>query len=350
MDKADTPLMYLSKNIGRDRINSEDCSIPSDTQAIMHLFWHNDCLKHHQAGAYHPESPERLSAIRDQLEQSGLVLEWITPAPANATSIALAHDRAYVDAIFSAGEQAQRVHLDSDTSMDADSLRAARLAAGAAIQAVDAVMMASGDITDKSYTGTPQRAFCAVRPPGHHAGRANAAGFCLFNNIAIAAYHALKQHGLTRVAVVDFDVHHGDGTENIVSGDTRILFCSAFQHPHYPFSGVGETAENILNLPLPAQTSAAAWRDAVEQRWFAALHAFEPELVLISAGFDSHRADPLGGFLLDEHDYVWITQALCRLADTHAEGRVVSSLEGGYDLPSLASSVAAHVGALAEEN
>jgi acetoin utilization deacetylase AcuC-like enzyme len=226
--------------------------------------------------------------------------------------------------------------VDPDTSMNVHTWDAALRAAGAAIAATDAVM--AGDL---------QNAFCAVRPPGHHACRDKAMGFCFFNNVAVAAHYALDRHGLKRVAIIDFDVHHGNGTEDIVSGDARILMASFFQHPFYPYGGAASTASNLLNVPVPAYTKGDAVRELVNAQWLPRLEAFQPELILISAGFDAHREDDLGQMGLVEDDYAWITQQLKGVAERHAKGRIVSCLEGGYNLDALARSVEAHVRVLA---
>jgi acetoin utilization deacetylase AcuC-like enzyme len=226
--------------------------------------------------------------------------------------------------------------IDPDTAVNLHSWSAALHAAGAVIAATDAVL-----------AGELETAFCAVRPPGHHACRSQAMGFCLFNNVAVAALHALQAHGLQRVAIVDFDVHHGNGTQDIVAGDERILMVSFFQHPLYPYSGTEPAAGNLLNLPVAPYTRGPAIRALIEQHWLPRLNAFEPELILISAGFDAHRDDDLGQLGLVEADYAWITEQLMAVARRHARGRIVSSLEGGYHLGALARSVEAHLRVLA---
>jgi acetoin utilization deacetylase AcuC-like enzyme len=250
-----------------------------------------------------------------------------------------AHTPEYIERVYSTAPQEGEgfAILDGDTGMNTHTLEAALHAAGAGVMGVDLVM-----------TGTHKHAFCAIRPPGHHAARAQAAGFCIFNNVAIAATYAIDVYGLERVAIIDFDVHHGDGTEDIVKNDPRILFCSSFQHPFYPFSGADTNLPNIKNLPLPSGTGGAAWREAVEASWLPALREFKPELVLISAGFDSHMEDDMGGFNLVERDYVWITKELCQIAKEFSEGRVVSILEGGYELSPLGRSATLHIKELAE--
>ena len=297
---------------------------------------HQKCQLH-DMGSYHPEQPARLSAINDRLIATGLdmVLRQHDAEPATREQLLAVHDEAYVDSIFRKSPEMGLVNVDPDTSMNPFSLQAALLAAGAAVQAVDMVM-----------AGEVDQVFCAVRPPGHHAEHDKAMGFCLFNNIAVAAHHALASHGLERVAIVDFDVHHGNGTEDIVKGDERILFCSSFQHPFYPHSGHDCTATNILNTPLPGGSDGDAFRAAVTEAWLPRLEAFAPQLIFISAGFDAHQADPLADFNLVDEDFAWITRRLCEQAERSAEGRVVSSLEGGYDLHALARSVEAHLKAM----
>ena len=291
----------------------------------------------HEIGAHHPESPARLHAISDQLIAAGIepFLLHRDAEPATREQIERVHDAAYVDEVFAAAPEEGLVWLDGDTAMNAYTLEAALHAAGATVQAVD--MLMSGDA---------RRAFCAVRPPGHHAERDTAMGFCIFNNIAVGAAHAIAAHGLERIAIVDFDVHHGNGTENIFSGDNRVLFCSSFQHPFYPGSGAGETAANVINCPLPATTDGADFRATVRAHWLPAIEAFEPQLILVSAGFDGHLEDDMAEMRLREPDYEWVTLEICDLADRHAGGRVVSALEGGYNLSALGRSVAAHIRAM----
>ncbi|MDG1389851.1 MAG: histone deacetylase family protein [Halioglobus sp.] len=299
---------------------------------------HPDCLLH-DMGSRHPEQPARLSAINDRLSAVGLdkVLQQHSATPVQKPQLLAAHDGAYLDSVFRQSPEHGRVALDGDTAMNPFSLRAAQLAAGAAVQGVDMVM-----------AGPINHVFCGVRPPGHHAEHDKAMGFCLFNNIAVAAFHALNQYGLERVAIVDFDVHHGNGTEHIVKGEERILFCSSFQHPHYPHSGHDTEAANISNLPLPAGCDGDAYRAAVSEHWLPRLAEFAPQLILISAGFDGHQADPLADFSLVEDDFAWITRRLCEIADRSAQGRIVSSLEGGYDLDALARCVEAHLRTMLE--
>jgi acetoin utilization deacetylase AcuC-like enzyme len=224
------------------------------------------------------------------------------------------------------------VDLDGDTLMNPYSLDAALHAAGAAVQAVDLVM-----------SGQAENAFCNIRPPGHHAGRARASGFCIFNNVAVAAAHALEKHGLERVAILDFDVHHGDGTEEIFHGDERVMLCSTFRHPYYPYCGADSSNSHIINVPLAAGASGETFRTAVSEHWLPALERFQPQMIFISAGFDAHREDDMGGLALRESDYEWVTEEAKRFAAQHAQRRIVSVLEGGYALSALGRSAVAHI-------
>ena len=243
-----------------------------------------------------------------------------------------AHDPDYIDRIFTSTPAEGLCWIDADTAMNRCSLDAALRAAGAVVLGVDLVMQEKAG-----------QVFCAVRPPGHHAERRRSMGFCLFNNIAVGAYHALNHYGLKRVAIVDFDVHHGNGTEDIVSGDERILFCSTFQHPFYPFMGFGSQAANVVNTPLAAGSNGTDFRQVVSSQWLPRLKQFAPELILISAGFDAHQADDMAGLKLVDGDYGWVTRRICEQADRSAQGRIVSSLEGGYELHALARSVETHI-------
>ncbi len=293
----------------------------------------------HDMGDEHPEQPARLHQINDQVIASGLeyVVHFADAKPASKESLELAHDKAFVDKIFERApdEDYERIWIDDDTIMMHKSLDAALHAAGAVTEAVDMV-----------FAEQTQSAFCAVRPPGHHAGHSTSSGFCIFNNVAVGARHAIDKYGLERVAIIDFDVHHGNGTEDIVKDDERIMFCSSFQHPFYPFSGDGPTREGIINVPIPAGTSGSDYRELVNH-WFAAIDKFKPQLIFISAGFDAHAEDDLGHLRLVEEDYVWLTQQIKALADKHCNGHIVSVLEGGYALSALARSVVAHVKTLA---
>jgi acetoin utilization deacetylase AcuC-like enzyme len=301
------------------------------------LVTHADCALH-EMGAGHPESPRRLAAVLDALDAPGLGGQ-LTPVEAPlATEEALArvHEVRHIDHVFESAPEEDYAFLDPDTSLNPRSLPAALRAAGAVVEAVDRVM----------GRGTP-RAFCAVRPPGHHATRARAMGFCVFNNVAVGAAHALAAHGLERVAILDFDVHHGNGTEDMFRDDPRVLFGSTFQHPYYPFSGADSGNGHVINVPLPAMTGSAGFRAAVERHWLPALARFEPQLVLVSAGFDAHREDPLAYLQLEDDDFEWVTRRLVEVAERSAGGRIVSTLEGGYNPVALARSAARHVRALA---
>jgi acetoin utilization deacetylase AcuC-like enzyme len=246
------------------------------------------------------------------------------------------HTEVHIDTVHAAAPDEDYAWLDPDTSMNRMSLAASLRAAGAVVRATDLVL--GGEAT---------RAFCAVRPPGHHATPVRAMGFCIFNNVAVGAAHAMEHHGLERVAILDFDVHHGNGTEDAFRGDPRVMFCSTFQHPYYPFCGADTRAGNVVNVPLPAMTGSAAFRAAVERTWLPALERFGPQLVMVSAGFDAHREDPLAHLQLEDDDYEWITRRIAEVAERHAGGRIVSTLEGGYNTRALARSVVRHVRALA---
>ena len=298
-------------------------------------------------GHGHPECPQRLDAIQDRLLISGVSM-GLTPmeaAPAALSDIELAHDRMHVAALRGLSDRLrddlmaggpEHLQVDPDTSLNLHTWEAALHSAGAAIAATDAVI-----------EGELENAFCATRPPGHHATRQQAMGFCFFNNVAIAARYARQRHGLKRVAIVDFDVHHGNGTEDIVAGDPGILMVSFYQHPFYPEGGSRSNAANLLNVPVPAYTRGMEVRGLVQDLWLPRLHDFAPELLLISAGFDAHREDDMGQLGLVEQDYAWITQQLMDVAQRHAKGRLVSCLEGGYHLSALARSVEAHLRVLA---
>ncbi|MBL0944413.1 MAG: histone deacetylase family protein [Hydrogenophaga sp.] len=308
-------------------------------------FTHRACWQH-EMGAGHPECPERLDAIEDRLLVTGLdaALERREATAAALADLELAHDRMHLASLRGLAEQLRddmqaggpsRAQVDPDTSMNPHSWDAILMAAGAAIDAVDAVM--AGELAN---------AFCAVRPPGHHATRRQAMGFCFVNNVAVAAKYALERHGLQRVAVIDFDVHHGNGTEDIVAGDERILMCSFYQHPFYP-PGEHAVAPNLVNLPVPAYTRGMAIRELVDIHWMPRLDEHRPQMVFVSAGFDAHREDDMAQLGLVESDYAWLTERIKAVADRHAQGRLVSCLEGGYALDALARSVEAHLRVLA---
>lgn len=297
---------------------------------------HPDCLKH-DAGPLHPECAERLDAISNQLIMSGLefVLVHYDAPKATREQVSRVHENAYVQRIFDTAPTEGFVEIDGDTIMSPGTLDAALRAAGAGVMGVDLICQ-----------GTANPVFCAIRPPGHHAEHDKAMGFCLFNNIAVAAAHAMEVHGASRVAIVDFDVHHGNGTEDIFADDDRVLFCSAFQHPFYPFTGHESDTRNLVDIPLPAGTDGPAFRQAVTKHWLPALDDFAPEFLFISAGFDAHILDDMSGLYLSEADYGWLTGQLNTLARTHADGRVLSMLEGGYEPGALARSVVSHLNAL----
>jgi acetoin utilization deacetylase AcuC-like enzyme len=299
---------------------------------------HRDCLLH-DMGAGHPEQPARLQAVEDQLIASGLIDHLMhAEAPlAHRTELVRVHTAPHIDAIENASPATGLVHLDPDTAMNRHSLTAALRAAGAGILATDMVL--AGEATN---------AFCNVRPPGHHACPERAMGFCLFNNVAVAAAHALERHGLERVAIVDFDVHHGNGTEEIFRADRRVLMVSTFQHPFYPYSGVEGRSDRMVNIPLAAYSGGAEFRHAVRQYWLPALDAFRPEMVFISAGFDAHRDDDMAMLRLVEADYAWVTTTVKEVAKRHARGRIVSLLEGGYELHALGRSAMNHIKALSD--
>ncbi len=294
---------------------------------------HRDCLLH-EMSTYHPECPARLKAIDAAILSSDLeqAIRRYDAPEANREQLLRVHDPAYVDFVASNKPDRGMVHLDGDTAMNPYSHSAALRAAGAVVRAVDLVI-----------SGEEKTAFCNVRPPGHHAEHNLAMGFCIFNNVAVGAAHAIEAHGLTRVAIVDFDVHHGNGTEDIFRNDSRVLFCSSFQHPFYPGSGADTVSEHILNLPLPAGTDGVAFQQAVQNRWLEPLNAFRPELILFSAGFDAHVEDTIGGLRLTESDYTWITEQVKEIANRHAGGRMISTLEGGYALSALGRSAVAHM-------
>lgn len=299
---------------------------------------HSDCLDH-DTGDLHPDTGERLDAISNQLIMSGLdyVLLRHDAPKATREQLLRVHTPAHVDRVFEMAPRDHSVEIDGDTVMSPGTLDAALRAAGAGVLGVDLVM-----------SGAANAVFCGVRPPGHHAERNRAMGFCLFNNIAVAAAHALEVHGLSRVAIVDFDVHHGNGTEDIFRDEPRLLFCSSFQHPFYPFTGHASDAPNLVDVPLAAGTSGPEFRAQVAEHWFPALNAFRPELLLISAGFDAHVLDDMSSLSLVEADYGWITTELVGIARAHGGGRIVSMLEGGYEPGSLARSAVAHMKALME--
>lgn len=294
---------------------------------------HPDCLMH-DTGSGHPESSFRLKAVNQYLKQSDLWSHLVkVSAPlATVAQLKAVHSSAYVDRVHGMFPARQPKQLDGDTVLSEFSLDAALRAAGSGVRGVDLVM-----------SGSVDNAFCAVRPPGHHACREEAMGFCVFNNIAVAAAHALSGYRLNRVLIIDFDVHHGNGTEDIFANNPSVLMCGTFQSPLYPGSGGLGGPSNMINCPLPAGADKSSFKLAIEDHWLDAIDAFEPELVLISAGFDAHAADPLANLALESEDYGWLTEFSLRVADTYCQGRLVSCLEGGYQPKALAESVYAHV-------
>ena len=301
---------------------------------------HPECFKH-EMGAHHPERPARLSAIEDQLIASGLgqyLARYDAPL-ASDEQLARVHPPEYVRAIREFAPSSGTVHLDPDTAMNPFSLQAALRAAGAAVLATDLIL-----------TRKHNSAFCAVRPPGHHACRARPMGFCIFNNVAVAARHALAAHGLERVAIVDFDVHHGNGTEDIFEGDEQVLMASIFQHPFYPYSGTESPASNMHNIPLAAGSGSKELKEVVLEEWLPALNDFRPELVLFSAGFDAHIEDDMAMLRFTDGDYAWVTEQVKLVAERYAKGRMVSMLEGGYALSALGRSAVQHIRVLAGLN
>jgi acetoin utilization deacetylase AcuC-like enzyme len=303
----------------------------------LRVYTHRACLAH-DTGPAHAERSERLDAVTGALGAAFPdALHWFDAPCATSEQLLRAHDASLLKTVLDTAP-AQRVMLDPDTVLSPDSAEAALRAAGAAVAAVDAVL-----------SGDAMRVFCAVRPPGHHATRDTAMGFCLFNNIATAALHALEAHGLARVAIVDFDVHHGNGTQAIFEHDPRVLFLSSHQMPLYPDTGFAHErgVGNVINVPLPPGAGSEAFRTAWTTLLLPAIESFSPQLLLVSAGFDAHRRDPLAQLQLEADDYAWLTQRLVSLAERHANGRIVSLLEGGYDLQALRECSVAHVGALA---
>lgn len=297
-----------------------------------------DCQAHF-VGSLHPESPQRTEVIVQALRRSGLwiLMQKIEAPEANDMQLARVHTRNYLNSLENQVPEQGQVKINEDTYLSRESLQAAKKAAGAAIHAVDMVMRKHA-----------KNAFCAVRPPGHHAHADKASGFCFINNIAVAAMHAIAEYRLERVAILDFDLHHGDGTEDIFRDDERVMLLSTFEYPLYPFTGIEKIGSNrhIANTPLKAGDGSNEFRDAIRQVWLPKLDAFKPQLILLSAGFDAHRDDHLGHLNLTEADFEWLTKKVMLVANRHAKGRIVSILEGGYALPSLASSAKAHIACL----
>lgn len=304
------------------------------------LYITSAACRQHEMGSWHPECPERLDAINDHLLSLGILplLDTVESARvATESEILRVHTPAHLGSLKALSPKSGYAVIDGDTSMNPHTLDAALEAAGAGLAAVDAIMR-----------GEAKSAFCNVRPPGHHAEAGRAMGFCFLNNVAIAAAHALEHHGLSRVAIVDFDVHHGNGTEDIFFDDPRVMMCSFYQHPFYPNLRREGERENMVNVPVEAYTTGLDLRRIVNDVWLPQLQAFAPELLLVSAGFDAHREDEMGQLGMVESDYAWITDQLVGLAQRYANGRIVSMLEGGYNLSALGRSVAAHIRSLSK--
>lgn len=297
---------------------------------------HPDTLLHVMDGS-HPESPARITTIKNALIKKGIYQKLDVYEAPSATDRELqrVHSAEYVQKIRALSPKAGLVRLDADTAMGPMSLSAALHASGAAVFATDLVMRGMAD-----------NAFCCVRPPGHHAGRANSAGFCIFNHVAVGVAHAFKKYGIKRAAIIDFDVHHGDGTEDIFKHDPRVLLCSTFQHPFYPHRGADTRSDRMLNIPLPAKSGRKEFELAFEQAFLPALNQFKPEIIYISAGFDAHADDPLADMRLLDEDYAWMTVFIKKVAAQHAKNRIISSLEGGYHLAALGDAVCSHIEAL----
>lgn len=299
---------------------------------------HPDTLLHVMDGQ-HPESPARITAIQSAIQASPLrhQLDFHQAPLATKQQLLQAHDKAYVDYIFSVAPSAGIIRLDADTAMGPASLEATLRASGAVILATDLVMQQKA-----------KNAFCCTRPPGHHAGKRNSAGFCIFNHVAVGAMHAINHYGLQRIAIIDFDVHHGDGTEDIFKQNPAVMLCSTFQHPFYPHKGADSKTARMINVPLPANTSSLAFREAVMREFTPAIDAFQPQILFVSAGFDAHREDPLANLALEIDDFSWITRYIVALSVKHCKGRIVSCLEGGYHLRYLSESVLAHIKTLSD--
>lgn len=297
---------------------------------------HPDCVLHH-AGDAHAESPRRVEVIREAVEHFHFkhpLLKLEAPVVTREQLLRV-HPAHYLDWLASVSPSSGMIGLDEDTFMNPHSLHAAYLSAGSVISAVDTVM-----------SGQAQAAFCCVRPPGHHAEREKAMGFCFFNNVAVGVMHAIAQYGIQRVAIIDFDVHHGNGTQEIFQYQENVMLCSSFEHPLYPGYEPEMDNAHIINVPLAAGTNGEVFREKTAAAWFDALNAFKPELIFISAGFDAHEQDPLANIALTEADYVWMTTEIRRIAETHCNGKIVSVLEGGYHLDALRQCVPAHINAL----
>jgi acetoin utilization deacetylase AcuC-like enzyme len=300
---------------------------------MIGIISHPECLLH-DMGKYHPEKPARLQVIHDEIVKSGLDknLKFYLAPLASREQLLRAHNENYIDYIYETVPKKGLVPLDPDTWMNPHTLQAALRAAGAVILGVDLVMKKEVNAV-----------FCNVRPPGHHAEKEKAMGFCFFNNVAVGATYALEHYQLKRIAIVDFDVHHGNGTENIFQHDKRVLYCSSFESPFYPFSGTDTKSEHIINIPFPAGTRGKIFREKVEEFWFEKITQFSPDIIFFSAGFDGYIHDVMSDLLLTEEDYIWLTEKIKQIADNICQGRIVSVLEGGYDLNGLGGCVVAHI-------
>ena len=294
---------------------------------------HPDTLLHIMDGS-HPESPARITAIKNAVLASFLKqkLSFYDAPEASRTQLKRVHTDAYIERIFKIAPLAGQVRLDADTAMGPMSLSAALHASGAVVLATDLVL-----------NGKVDNAFCCVRPPGHHAGKANSAGFCIFNHVAVGVAHALTYKNIKRVAIFDIDVHHGDGTEDIFKDNPNVMLCSTFQHPFYPHSGANSRSQNMINVPMPAKSNGEDFKKIFNTIFKPAVDAFKPDIVFISAGFDAHVNDPLADCALTTQDYSWISQFIKKIVKNHCQNRLISSLEGGYHLPSLSESALAHV-------
>jgi acetoin utilization deacetylase AcuC-like enzyme len=294
---------------------------------------HPLCLQH-DPGEGHPETASRIGAVEDRLIATGLfdLLRHFEAPEIGREQLLRVHSPGYLEMLQALAPRQGQVRLDPDTVMSPATLAAAYRAAGAAVLAVDLLM-----------TGQADNAFCCVRPPGHHAERSQAMGFCLFNNVAAGAAHALDAHGIGRVAILDFDVHHGNGTEDIFLDDDRVLFCSTFEHPFYPFTPLLENNDHRISVPLDATAKSSEFRAAVTEQWLPALERFQPEIVFVSAGFDAHRDDDMSHVSLEDADFRWVSEQIAAVARRSASGRIVSTLEGGYELHSLARCVELHL-------
>ncbi|MEW8662717.1 MAG: histone deacetylase family protein [Candidatus Thiodiazotropha sp.] len=301
---------------------------------------HPDCLLH-DTGVGHPENAARLQAIDDRLMAAQLYdfLRHYDAPEVTREQLLRCHDEAYLNQVEKLMPQSGHAHLDPDTVVSPQSLQAAKRSAGAVIKAVDLVMQE--DLAN---------AFCSVRPPGHHAERMRTMGFCVYGNASLGAAHAMEVYGLERVAILDFDVHHGNGSEDIFRHDRRVIVCSTFQHPFYPYTAIEESPDHIICAPLEATAKSAEFRQAVTDHWLPPLDHFKPQMLFVSAGFDAHIEDDMSGVSLTEMDYRWVTEQIKAVADKYAEGRIVSVLEGGYEPHALARSVEAHIRVLMDLN